>query len=63
MLPTHGRYEYSNITKRPDYAWRLFELLDGLGLPAEAQMNTAIYRWRRTFPRSCARGAKSSDTA
>ena len=21
MLPTHGRYEYSNITKRPDYAW------------------------------------------
>lgn len=21
MLPTHGRYEYSNITKRPDYSW------------------------------------------
>jgi peptidoglycan/xylan/chitin deacetylase (PgdA/CDA1 family) len=21
MLPTHGRYEYSNITKRPDYTW------------------------------------------
>src|SRR4030095_2776838 len=21
MLPTHGRYGYSNITKRPDYAW------------------------------------------
>lgn len=21
MLPTHGRYEYSAITKRPDYAW------------------------------------------
>ena len=21
MLPTHGRYDYSNITKRPDYAW------------------------------------------
>ena len=20
-LPTHGRYEYSNITKRPDYTW------------------------------------------
>jgi peptidoglycan/xylan/chitin deacetylase (PgdA/CDA1 family) len=94
MLPTHGRYEYSNITRRPDYAWpggarlavyvalnieafgfgigkgaaiappdqaqshsvyswrdygnrvgvwRLFELLDELGLPAEAQMNTEIY--------------------
>src|SRR4029453_7019651 len=21
MLPTHGRYDYSNITKRPDYTW------------------------------------------
>jgi peptidoglycan/xylan/chitin deacetylase (PgdA/CDA1 family) len=21
MLPGHGRYEYSNITKRPDYTW------------------------------------------
>ena len=21
MLPTHGRYAYSNITKRPEYAW------------------------------------------
>lgn len=21
MLPTHGRYEYSNITKRPVYDW------------------------------------------
>ena len=21
MLPTHGRYDYSNITARPDYAW------------------------------------------
>src|SRR5882724_3513418 len=21
MLPTHGRYDYSNFTKRPDYAW------------------------------------------
>src|SRR4051794_1595555 len=21
MLPTHGRYEYSNITTRPDYTW------------------------------------------
>ena len=21
MLPTHGRYEYSNITTRPDYSW------------------------------------------
>jgi allantoinase len=94
MLPTHGRYEYSNITKRPDYSWpegrrlavyvalnieafgfgvgkgvaiappdqaqsastfswrdygnrvgiwRLFDLLDECGIPAEAQMNTAIY--------------------
>ena len=94
MLPTHGRYDYSSITSRPDYSWpgnrrlavyialnieafgfgvgkgaaiappdqaqshsvfswrdygnrvgiwRLFELLDELGLPAEAQMNAAIY--------------------
>ena len=21
MLPTHGRYDYSNITTRPDYTW------------------------------------------
>jgi peptidoglycan/xylan/chitin deacetylase (PgdA/CDA1 family) len=21
MLPTHGRYDYSNITRRPDYTW------------------------------------------
>ena len=93
-LPTHGRYDYSNITTRPDYSWpdgkrlavyvalnieafgfgvgkgaaiappdqaqshsvyswrdygnrvgiwRLFDLLDDLGIPAEAQMNTAIY--------------------
>jgi peptidoglycan/xylan/chitin deacetylase (PgdA/CDA1 family) len=93
-LQTHGRYEYSNITARPDYSWpggrrlavyvalnieafrfgkgkgaaiappdqaqshsiyswrdygnrvgiwRLFELLDDLGIPAEAQMNTAVY--------------------
>jgi allantoinase len=94
MLRTHGRYEYSNITARPDYSWpggrrlavyvavnieqfsygegkgagiappeqsnthsifswrdygnrvgvwRLFELFDELDIPAEAQMNTAIY--------------------
>ena len=94
MLPTHGRYEYSNITTRPDYTWpggarlavyvalnieafafgagkgaaiappdqaqshsifswrdygnrvciwRLFDLLDQLRIPAEAQMNTEIY--------------------
>ena len=94
MLPTHGRYDYSSITTRPDYSWpgdrrlavyialnieafgfgvgkgaaiappdqaqshcvyswrdygnrvgiwRLFELLDELGLPAEAQLNAAIY--------------------
>ncbi|MSQ60235.1 MAG: polysaccharide deacetylase [Betaproteobacteria bacterium] len=94
MLRTHGRYAYSNITKRPDYSWpdgkrlavyialniesfsfgtgkgaaiappdhaashsvfswrdygnrvgmwRLFELFDEIGIPIEAQMNTAIY--------------------
>jgi allantoinase len=21
MLRTHGRYDYSNITRRPDYSW------------------------------------------
>ena len=101
MLPTHGRYEYSSITSRPDYAWpggrrlavyvalnieafgfgvgkgaaiappdqaqshsifswrdygnrvgiwRLFELLDELGMPAEAQMNTAVYEVAPDIP-------------
>jgi len=101
MLPTHGRYEYSSITKRPDYAWpggrrlavylalnieafgfgvgkgaaiappdqaqshsiyswrdygnrvgiwRVFELLDELDIPAEAQMNTAIYDMAPDIP-------------
>src|SRR6185503_6845035 len=104
MLPTHGRYEYSNITTRPDYTWpggrrlavyialnieafgfgmgkgaaiappdqaqshsiyswrdygnrvgiwRLFELLDELGIPAEAQMNTAVYEMAPDVP-ACA---------
>ena len=94
MIKLHGRYDYSNITKRADYSWpndkrlavyialnieqfsygegkgaaiappdqaqshsiyswrdygnrvgiwRLFDMLSKLGLPAEAQMNTAIY--------------------
>jgi peptidoglycan/xylan/chitin deacetylase (PgdA/CDA1 family) len=101
MLPTHGRYPYSNITTRPDYAWpggkrlavyvalnieafgfgvgkgaaiappdqaqsasvfswrdygnrvgiwRLFDLLDELGMPAEAQMNTEIYEMAPDIP-------------
>ena len=101
MLPTHGRYDYSNITTRPDYTWpggrrlavfvalnieafgfgvgkgaaiappeqaqnhsvyswrdygnrvgiwRLFELLDDLGIPAEAQMNTEIYEMAPDIP-------------
>jgi len=94
MLRNHGRYDYSNITKRPDYTWpngrrlavyvafnveafafgdgkgsaiappdqalshsvyswrdygnrvgiwRLFDMMDELGIPIEAQMNTATY--------------------
>ena len=94
MLRNHGRYDYSNITKRPDYSWpggkrlavymafnieafgfgdgkgsaiappdqalshsvyswrdygnrvgvwRLFDMMDELGIPIDAQMNTAIY--------------------
>ena len=101
MLPTHGRYDYSNITTRADYTWpggrrlavyvalnieafrfgegkgaaiappdraqshsiyswrdygnrvgiwRLFELLDELGIPAEAQMNTAVYEMAPDIP-------------
>ena len=93
-LRSHGRYDYSNITTRPDYSWpggrrlavyvafnieafafgegkgsaiappdqalsasvyswrdyvnrvgvwRLFDMMDELGIPIEAQMNTAIY--------------------
>jgi peptidoglycan/xylan/chitin deacetylase (PgdA/CDA1 family) len=94
MLRNHGRYDYSNITKRPNYSWpggrrlavylafnieafvfgegkgsaiappdqahshsiyswrdygnrvgvwRLFDMMDELGIPIEAQINTAIY--------------------
>lgn len=101
MLPTHGRYDYSSITARPDYSWpggrrlavyvalnieafgfgvgkgaaiappdqaqshsiyswrdygnrvgiwRLLDLLDELGMPAEAQMNTAIYEAAPDIP-------------
>jgi len=101
MLPTHGRYDYSNITTRADYTWpggrrlavyvalnieafrfgegkgaaiappdqaqshsiyswrdygnrvgiwRLFQLLDELGIPAEAQMNTAVYEMAPDIP-------------
>lgn len=101
MLPTHGRYDYSNITRRPDYSWpgghrlavyvalnieafgfgvgkgaaiappdqaqshsvyswrdygnrvglwRLFDLLDELAIPAEAQMNTEIYEMAPDIP-------------
>jgi allantoinase len=101
ILPTHGRYEYSNILKRPDYSWpggkrlavyvalnieafsfgmgkgaaiappdqahshsvfswrdygnrvgmwRLFEMLDELDIPIEAQMNTAIYEMCPDIP-------------
>jgi allantoinase len=101
MLPTHGRYDYSNITTRPDYTWpgghrlavylalnieaftfgtgkgaaiappdqaqshsvyswrdygnrvgiwRIFDLLDELEFPAEAQMNTAVYEAAPDIP-------------
>jgi allantoinase len=101
MLPTHGRYAYSNITKRPDYSWpggqrlavyvavnieafsfgmgkgaaiappdqanshsvfswrdygnrvgiwRLFDMFDELGIPIEAQLNTAIYEAAPDIP-------------
>jgi len=101
MLPTHGRYDYSNITTRPDYSWpgggrlavyvalnieafgfgvgkgaaiappdqahshsvyswrdygnrvgiwRLFDLLDQLQIPAEAQLNTEIYEVAPDIP-------------
>src|SRR5258705_11657298 len=109
MLPTHGRYDYSSITTRPDYdwpegrrlavyvalnieafafgvgkgaaiappdqaqshsvyswrdygnrvgIWRLFELLDELRMPAEAQMNPAGYEIAPDIPeRTPGRGA------
>ncbi len=101
MLPTHTRYEYSNINTRPTYewpngarlavyvalnieqfaygegkgaaiappdqatsdsifswrdygnrigVWRLFDMLDDVGFPAEAQMNTAIYEYCPDIP-------------
>ena len=101
MLPTHGRYEYSSISTRPDYSWpggrrlavyvalnieafgfgigkgaaiappdqahshsiyswrdygnrvgiwRLFDLLDQLQIPAEAQVNTEIYEVAADIP-------------
>jgi len=100
-LPGHGRYEYSSITRRPDYSWpgghrlavyvalnieafgfgvgkgaaiappdqaqshsiyswrdygnrvgiwRLFDLLDDLKIPSEAQMNTEVYTLAPDIP-------------
>ena len=53
MLRTHGRYDYSNITKRPDYTWpggkRIPEWLAGFtsnGVDATSQM-WAFFREHR----------------
>ena len=106
MLHTHDRYEYSNITTRPDYSWpegkrlavyvalnieqfrfgqgkgaaiappdqaeshsiyswrdygnrvgiwRLLALFDELNIPAEAQMNSAIYHYCPDIPEALRR--------
>src|SRR5574339_392098 len=39
---SHSIYSWRDYGNRVGI-WRLFELLDELGLPAEAQLNTAIY--------------------
>src|SRR6266511_1843009 len=42
MLRTHGRYAYSNITKRPDYSWP-----DGKRLAVYMAVNAVTHAWRR----------------
>src|SRR5437667_12477531 len=39
---SHSVYSWRDYGNRVGI-WRLFELLDELGIPAEAQMNTAVY--------------------
>jgi peptidoglycan/xylan/chitin deacetylase (PgdA/CDA1 family) len=46
---SHSVYSWRDYGNRVGI-WRLFELLDELGLPAEAQMNTAIYEAAPDIP-------------
>ena len=56
---SHSVYSWRDYGNRVGI-WRLFELLDELGLPAEAQLNTAVYERRPTSPRGCAPAATRS---
>ena len=56
---SHSVYSWRDYGNRVGI-WRLFELLDELGMPAEAQLNAAVYETAR----SCGRAAtRSSGTA
>src|SRR6266542_3868696 len=46
---SHSIYSWRDYGNRVGI-WRLFELLDELGIPAEAQMNTAIYEMAPDIP-------------
>src|SRR5437667_358788 len=46
---SHSIYSWRDYGNRVGI-WRLFELLDELGIPAEAQMNTAVYEMAPDVP-------------
>ena len=46
---SHSVYSWRDYGNRVGI-WRLFELLDELGMPAEAQMNTAVYEMAPDIP-------------
>jgi len=46
---SHSVYSWRDYGNRVGI-WRLFELLDELGLPAEAQMNAAVYEMAPDIP-------------
>ena len=46
---SHSVYSWRDYGNRVGI-WRLFELLDELGMPAEAQMNTAVYEAAPDIP-------------
>jgi len=60
---SHSIYSWRDHGNRVGI-WRLFELFDALGLPVEAQMNTAVYEQCPDIPaRLRQRGTRSWATA
>lgn len=56
MLPTHGRYGYSPITRRPDYAWP-----NGARLAVYVALGVEEYRFGEGLTEDILRGASKPD--